>query len=113
MLVKSTLTYEEIETIDNLITKVLNAATNKVEGQSRNIPYTKEKVKRQGTMLFWKAKIWQLKGIPVDKEVLRKRQEIHDIECNEEIELDQAQQKLQDALERWKELKLKGKELRE
>jgi len=46
ILEKSTVTYKEIEKIDNLITKVLNAATNKVEGQSRNIPYTKEKVKR-------------------------------------------------------------------
>ena len=46
-----------MENIDKLITRVLNAARVKVEGQRRNIPYSCEKVKYQGILLFWKAKV--------------------------------------------------------
>ena len=55
-----------------MITRVLNAARVKVKGQRRNIPYSCEKVKCQGILLFWKAKVCQLKGMPVDEEVLEK-----------------------------------------
>ena len=39
-------THQQIEYIDQLITTILNKATKKVEGQRRNIPYSKEKAKR-------------------------------------------------------------------
>jgi len=48
--------------------------------------------------LFWKAKLRQLKGVPIDEEVLSKMQEIHEIECPEEIDLSQVQQHLKDAI---------------
>ena len=57
MLLKPSLSYYEIEKIDELITKVLNIATKKVKGQQRNIPYSRENVKQQGTLLFWRAKL--------------------------------------------------------
>ena len=109
----SNLSYEEIEKIDKLITKVLNIATLKVECQKRNAPFTKKKVECQGTLLFWKAKVRQLKNIPIDEEVLEKRMESYKIECEDRIDLEKAQNHLKDAKESWNQLKEKGQELRE
>ena len=43
---KPSLRHQEIEQIDELITKILNVSQKKVEGLSRNILYSKEKVNR-------------------------------------------------------------------
>ena len=88
MLSNPSLSYEEIEIIDESITKVLNAATRKVEGPRRNILYSVEKVRRQGTLLFWKEKVRQLKRISINNEVLQKRKEIYEIECPDNINKD-------------------------
>ena len=50
----------------------------------RNVPYSKEKEIRRVTMLYWKAKLKIMKGKRVDKEIIKKRKEISNIE--EEIE---------------------------
>ena len=42
---------KDIETIDNLITKMLNEATRKVEGIKRNIPYSHKKEKVRSKVL--------------------------------------------------------------
>ena len=70
---KPSLTYQEIEQIDELIARILNVAQKKVEGLFRNIPYSKEKVNHQGTLLYQKSKVRKLKGGVVDEEVMSKR----------------------------------------
>ena len=45
-------TYQQIETIDEIITLVLNKATKKVEGQRRNVPYSARKAKCQGEIKY-------------------------------------------------------------
>ena len=51
------LNHEDIERIDNLITRILNTARKKVEGIKRNIPFSKEKESQRATKLYWKAYI--------------------------------------------------------
>ena len=53
----------------------------------------------QGTLLFWKAKVRQLKNIPINEEVLEKRRELHKIGCKVGIDLEKAQNNLKDAKE--------------
>ena len=65
-----------------MITLILNAARKKVEGQKRNIPYSKEKEKKRGIMLYWKAWIHQIKRGLVDIDNLAKRKELHNIYDN-------------------------------
>ena len=48
---KITTTNEQIEQFDELITRMLNAATRSVEGMKRNIPFSKEKEKRRAAVL--------------------------------------------------------------
>lgn len=45
-------THQQIETIDEIITLVLNKATKKVEGQRRNVPYSARKAKCQGEIKY-------------------------------------------------------------
>ena len=86
----SSLTNQQIEYIDNVVTTMLNQARKKVEGMTRNIPYSYEKAKRWGTMLFWKSKIRQLKGKPVDVDALNRRITIHNINIPEDLTIEVA-----------------------
>lgn len=105
-------TNEQIEYIDELITQILNKATKCVEGQRRNIPYSKEKAKRSATIKYLKLKIRKLKGIPVDEDEMFKL--IEHAQFEEEIlSLNHAQQKLIEAKEEWTKLLETGKEQRE
>jgi len=51
------LTHQQIEQIDNLITRILNQARKKVEELRRNVPYSEEKIKTISTIGFWKLKL--------------------------------------------------------
>ena len=79
MLLYPSLSCKELENIVKVVTRALNYAQKKVEGKSRNEPYAKEKVLRLGVLLFWKAKVRQLKGTPADKEVMQERRETQNI----------------------------------
>ena len=52
LLMKTSLSNQEIENIDEVVTRMLNEARKKVEGQLRNIPYFDKKVKRLGMLMF-------------------------------------------------------------
>ena len=52
LLMKTSLSNQEIENIDKVVTRMLNEARKKVEGQLRNIPYSDEKVKRLEMLMF-------------------------------------------------------------
>ena len=55
-----------MERIDELITRVLICTRRKVEGNKRNIPFSKEKHQRRAKLLYWKAKIRSMKGKVID-----------------------------------------------
>ena len=59
-------TYQDVERIDELIMRVLNFTRKKVEGNKRNIPFSKEKYQRRAKLLYWKAKIRSMKGKVID-----------------------------------------------
>jgi len=40
----------------------MNKARKKVEGLSRGIPYSKEKVKRRATILYWRSRKRELEN---------------------------------------------------
>ena len=73
---------------------MFECARKKVEGPSRNIPYSEKKVQYLGTLLYWKSKVRQLKGIPVDEEELSKKKEIHLIDVPEDVTLEMAKEQL-------------------
>ena len=50
-------------------------------------------------MRFWKAKVHQLKGIPIDKDGLERRIELHKIKVPEELGVELAEEQLELAKE--------------
>ena len=64
---KITATNEQIEQFDQLITRMLNAATRSVEGMKWNVQFLKEKEKRRAAVLCWKMEIRRIKGMQVDR----------------------------------------------
>ena len=92
---------------------MFECARKKVEGPSHNIPYSEKKVQCLGTFLYWKSKVRQLKGIPVDEEELSKKKEIYLIDVPEDVTREMAKEQLTTAREQWHAIKEKGVELRE
>ena len=97
-------THEQIEYIDNLITTMLNKAIRKVEGQRRNIPYSKEKAKRRGSIRYWKMKIRSFNGHPIDNNELNKIKTICEIN-DENAGIENTKIRLKEAQDEWKEMK--------
>jgi len=106
-------TYQQIETIDEIITLVLNKATKKVEGQKRNVPYSARKAQCQGEIKYWKLRGQKEKGLVIDTEELNKLEELYAINNNEGEGREYCNLKLNDAKEKWSQMKEKGKEYRE
>ena len=102
------LTYQQIETIDEIIALALNKATKKVEGQRRNVPYSARKAKCQGEIKHWKLRGQKEKGLIIDTEELNKLEELYDTNNNEGEGRDYCNLKLNDAKEQWSQMKEKG-----
>jgi len=45
-------TRHQMEQIDEILTRIFIVALKKVEGMKRNVPYSKEKVKRRANLLY-------------------------------------------------------------
>ena len=58
--------------MDTIITTVFNNARKKIEEPTRKVPFLKEKEKKRGTLIYWKAKVKQLKGGFVDANNMEK-----------------------------------------
>ena len=56
-LLKPSIMHQEIENIDQLITRILNQARNRIEDIERNILSSKEKVRHLGELLFRKKRL--------------------------------------------------------
>ena len=103
---------EEIEMVDELITRMLNVSTKKVEGIKRTVPYSKEKEKRRSMVLYYKMIIKEFKGGLVDqdlKEVRKFKAEI----LNAPQSFNEAKEGLKDAKTLWDEIVENGREYRE
>ena len=66
---------QELEQVDEIITRMLNNAAKKVEGMKRSMPHSKEKEKRRSMVLHCKMKLRELKGSVIDIELKDKRRE--------------------------------------
>ena len=91
---------------------MLNKAIRKVEGQRRNIPYSKEKAKRRGSIRYWKMKIRSFSGHPIDNNELNKIKTICEIN-DENAGIENTKIRLKEAQDEWKEMKDKGVEFAE
>ena len=76
-------THQQIETLDEIITLVLNKATTKVEGQKRNMPYSTDKARCQGEIKCWKLRIKQDKGMIIDNDEMIKLKELYELNQSE------------------------------
>jgi len=89
---------EEIECIDELITRILNEARKKVEGMKRGVPYSREKARIRDTILYWKAYIRRTRRGIDNIEVIERRRDLHNIDTSREENIEIASQKLQEYL---------------
>ena len=103
---------EELEIVDNLITKMLQISTRKVEGMNRGIPYSLEKEKRRCRVLYYKMAIKEYKGKMVDYE-LKDARRYTAVIVNEPQTLEEAEEGLRIAKDLWIEIIERGKEYRE
>ena len=56
--------------IDRDITYALNKVFKKIEGPQREIPYSKEKVRRNAVLQYWKAMLRRMRGEMVNQNKL-------------------------------------------
>ena len=74
------ITEQEIERLDETIGFVLDSARKYVEGMKRNVPYSKKKMKLRAKKNFYISRLKQLDGRRIDKQAMRRKQEIAEIE---------------------------------
>ena len=110
---KITITHGQMEHFDEIITRMLNAATKSVEGMRRNVPFSKEKEMRRAAALHWKMEIRRIKGINVDEQLKEKRRLEAQVESLEAQNLEEAQIKLEESINQWNDIVKRGREHRE
>ena len=104
--------HNEIEVVDEIMTRMLQVATKKVEGMKRSIPFSQEKESRRSAVLYYKMKIREMKGVAIDSELKDKRKVRAGI-IDEVSNIQEAEEMLRLAKESWSEVIEKGKEFRE
>lgn len=62
-------TWQQIENVDEMASRIFDIARKKVEGMTRNIPYSQEKKKARALILFSKMQLRKLRGIKVDEKL--------------------------------------------
>ena len=68
----NTVMQQQIENVDEIISRIFEIARKKVEGMKRNILYSKEKEKARAKILYSKIQIRKLRGIQIDEEIMKK-----------------------------------------
>ena len=63
----------------------------------QNIPFSKEKECWRATKLYWKAYIRKLEGKVVNKNIIKKRKEIAGIEITEDVMIEEAKDRYENA----------------
>ena len=95
-------TAQEMNELDDMITYVLTVARKKVEGNKRNVPYSKLKQVKYSTTKYIKALIRKKQGKQIDEGALKRRKEY----CNlslEEMSIPALQDRYTEAIEEWKQ----------
>lgn len=105
-------TKHQMEQMDQLLTRIFTAATKKVEGMRRNIPYSAEKMKRRANLLYWKMKLRKEEKKVVDEELMEKRK-VEACIVEESNEIHQIKEYIKQAIEKWNDIIECGKEIRE
>ena len=90
---------QKLKQMDQSIIMILNKARKKVEGISRNIPYSKEKELWWSTKLYQKYKVKQLQNKHIDEDILWKCKTVANIYHDENILLQEAKEEWQKAKE--------------
>jgi len=105
--------YHQMEVIDKTITRMMMKAVKTIEGMKRNVPFSFRKKQGWAKVIYWKMKIRQTKGIKVDIERMKKRQEEAKIQEDDEMTIIQEKEALNEARKEWEKIKEDGKILRE
>ena len=83
-IIKEGAAIEDIEYFDNEMTYMLNRATKHAQGPRRNVPASKEKIKRLATMSNWRMRLCKVKGSKIDVRIMNRRKTNIKIESNED-----------------------------
>ena len=90
----------------------MNKVRRKVEGLRREIPYSKEKVKKRATLLYQSSRKRELKNKWINKEIIEKGKLEAGI-IDDTITINKAEEQWRKAYEDQKEILAKGQEYRE
>jgi len=93
--------YQQIESIDELITRILDNARKKVEDMRRGVSFSREKVTKIDTIGYWKLRIRQLNREQVDEDLLKRKKSRANIEEEEYVSIKAAKENLIKAKEDW------------
>ena len=74
---------------------MLNKIRKKIEGQNRSIPYSKEKVRRNIVIQYWKARIKEKQGKIIDRRAMLNQEQY--IETKIEVSIEQIEENLKQA----------------
>jgi len=72
-LIRRSATYHQMEQVDEILTRIFNVATKKVEGMRRNILFLSEKERQRAALLYCKMQLRKCKEIAVDNKLMVKR----------------------------------------
>ena len=91
---------EAFNIVDELFTIVLNKARSAVEGPTRSIPFSQQKLELSNKQLYWALRVKQLQGKRINVERMQRRQELRKIEDTCQT-LEQAEAQYKKEKEKW------------
>ena len=78
---------EELDRIDKILTYTMNVVWKNIEGLNRTVPFSMKKLISHTKILFWKLVKLQAQGKAIDRELMRRRADLLEINI---IEIEQA-----------------------
>jgi len=90
------ITNQELERLDEIITFVLNLARKYVKGHKRNVPYTQKKVQLRMAKQYYKGLVKQRQGVRIDQGALNKKKRMAKI-GDKNLTIVELQQKVEQA----------------
>jgi len=99
------ITNQELERLDEMISFVLNSARKYVEGNKRNVPYSQRKVQLRMKKQYYRGLVKQRQGARIDQGALNKKKRMAKI-GEENLTMEELKQKLQQAENQWEEYKM-------
>ena len=87
------ITNQELERLDEMISFVLNSARKYVEGNKRNVPYSQRKVQLRMKKQYYRGLVKQRQGARIDQGALNKKKRMAKI-GEENLTIEELKQKL-------------------